>query len=294
MLTEAAFAPVVYDIDCRLEYTLDSACDFVFMVHVARTPRQRVIDESLALPAGLVPRLHSDLHGNRVLRVQAPAGPLVLNYRACVELGPLDPAAQAEEWPIAQLPDESLADLLPTRYCESDLLGPVARQIFGKGEPGLARVRAICDWLHQHIQYRIGSTASSTTALDVFVQRAGVCRDFAHLGISFCRALNIPARLVCGYARFDEPPPDFHAVFEAYLGGRWLMFDPTGLAPVESLVRIARGHDAKDVAFATIYGAARMQSMSPQVRRVEAPGFVPMVPIRPGGELQFERLAATR
>ena len=99
----------------------------------------------------------------------------------------------------------------------------------------------------------------------MFVQRAGVCRDFAHLAVTFCRALNIPARLVCGYARFPEPPPDFHAIFEAWLGGRWVLFDPTGMAPVEHVVRVATGRDAKDVAFATIFGPARMVAMSPEV-----------------------------
>ncbi|MEO7853947.1 MAG: transglutaminase family protein, partial [Rubrivivax sp.] len=101
---------------------------------------------------------------------------------------------------------------------------------------------------------------------DVFVQRAGVCRDFAHLGITFCRALNIPARLVVGYAIFDEPPTDFHAMFEAYLGGRWMLFDPTRMSALEQFVRIATGQDAKDVAFATIYGPATMLSMDPQIQ----------------------------
>jgi transglutaminase-like putative cysteine protease len=103
----------------------------------------------------------------------------------------------------------------------------------------------------------------------VFVQRAGVCRDFAHLAVTFCRALNIPARLVVGYARFVEPPPDFHAVFEAWLGGRWVMYDATRMAPLDSLVRIAVGRDAKDVAFATIYGPATMVAMSPLVDAVK-------------------------
>jgi transglutaminase-like putative cysteine protease len=107
-----------------------------------------------------------------------------------------------------------------------------------------------------------------TTARDVFNQRAGVCRDFAHLGVTFCRALNIPARLVVGYAQFDDPPPDFHAVFEAYLGGRWVLFDATHMSPIDDVVRIATGRDAKDVAFATIYGPATMLSMAPLVSKV--------------------------
>lgn len=273
--------PITYQIDCRLEYELDSDCDFVFMIHAAPTPHQRLLAESLTLSPSLEPRLLRDDTGNRVLRLRAQAGPLALDYRARVELWPQAPVQRADEWPIARLPDAVLPDLLPTRYCESDRLGAAARQLFGDIEPGLQRVQAICDWLGENIEYRVGSTHSATTALDVFVQRAGVCRDFAHLGISFCRALNIPARLVSGYALFDEPPPDFHAVFEAFLDGHWRMFDPTGLAPIDALVRIAHGRDAKDVAFATIYGAARMQSMSPEIRRVDAAARPEVPPAAP-------------
>ena len=164
-----------------------------------------------------------------------------------------------------------LPHLLPTRYCESDLLSLDAQQLFGAMPPGHARVQSISDWIGANVEYRIGSTVSTTTAGDVFAQRAGVCRDFSHLAITFCRALNIPARLVCGYSPFETPPPDFHAVFEAFVGGRWVMFDPTGLAPVQSLIRIATGRDAKDVAFATIFGPARMTSMSPQIAQIQVP-----------------------
>jgi transglutaminase-like putative cysteine protease len=99
----------------------------------------------------------------------------------------------------------------------------------------------------------------------VLANRAGVCRDFAHLAVALCRALNIPARFVTGYTRYEEPPPDFHAVFEAYLGGRWQLFDPTELAPIDSIVRIGAGRDAVDVAFATFFGKARLRRLSPLV-----------------------------
>jgi transglutaminase-like putative cysteine protease len=176
----------------------------------------------------------------------------------------VDPAVG--EVPIAELPDDLLHNLNPTRYCESDHLGHAAQKLFGALPPGLARVQAIVDWIHANVDYQVGSSQATTTAREVFVQRAGVCRDFAHLGVTFCRALNIPARLVVGYAKFDEPPPDFHAVFEAYLGGRWVMFDATRMSPVDELVRIATGRDAKDVAFATIFGPATMTAMSPLIR----------------------------
>ena len=178
----------------------------------------------------------------------------------------IEPAdVNAPEVPVHDIPDDVLHYLMPTRYCESDLLGPNAAELFGQLPQGYARVQAICEWVRGNIEYRIGSTNATTTAREVFMQRAGVCRDFAHLSVTFCRALNIPARLVSGYATFAEPPPDFHAVFEAYLGGRWVMFDPTAMSPLDQIVRLAHGRDAKDVAFATIFGPARMISMSPDV-----------------------------
>jgi transglutaminase-like putative cysteine protease len=122
-------------------------------------------------------------------------------------------------------------------------------------------VRKLVQWIHDSIEYKVGSTCSTTTAHDVLTQRAGVCRDFAHLGITMCRALNIPARIVVGYVWFDEPPQDFHATFEAWIGGRWVLFDPTGMAPVDRLVRIGTGRDAKDVAFSTFFGDVTMTRM---------------------------------
>jgi transglutaminase-like putative cysteine protease len=264
-----AAAPRHFDIDCRLDYQLSGPCDFLFQVHALDGIDQSVLRESLQLSPKLAHHMYPDpTVGHRFLRVHAEAGPLTLRYRARVERRPQPAEPHAPEVPIAALPDDVLHNLMPTRYCESDLLGSAAFKLFAGMPPGHARVQAITDWIHDNIEYRIGSSQPTTTARDVFVQRAGVCRDFAHLGITFCRALNIPARLVVGYAIFDEPPPDFHAVFEAFIGGRWVMFDPTRLSPVDDLVRIAVGRDAKDVAFATIFGPATMTAMSPEIRRV--------------------------
>lgn len=255
---------ILHNVDCTLDYELDGPTDFVFLIHAAHHPDQRIVSESLALTPGVGFRVVPvGGHGNRMLRLHAGAGPLHLRYRAQVMRIISRPDPRAEEWPVQRLPDDVIENLMPTRYCESDLLGPAAQKLFGAHEPGYARAQAICDWIHDNIEYRVGTSNATTTSRDIFVQRVGVCRDFAHLGITFCRALNIPARLVSGYVRFDEPPPDFHAVFEAFLGGRWVLFDPTGLAPVERLVRIATGRDAKDIAFATSFGPARMTSMAP-------------------------------
>jgi transglutaminase-like putative cysteine protease len=230
---------------------------------------QQVLSESLVITPDLPHRVYADPGiGHRFLRLHADSGPVTLRYLARVRrtVQPLDP--QAWEVPIADLPDDLLHNLNPTRYCESDHLSQVTQAMFGQVPQGVSRVQAIVDWIHGNINYQIGSSNAMTTARDVFAQRAGVCRDFAHLGVAFCRALNIPARLVVGYARFDEPPPDFHAMFEAYLGGRWVLFDATHMSPIDHLVRVATGRDAKDVAFATIYGPATMRAMAPLITQV--------------------------
>jgi len=131
---------------------------------------------------------------------------------------------------------------------------------FGTLSPGFERVTGICNWIYDHLTYLAGSTDSSTTAVDVLVQAAGVCRDYAHLGIALCRALGIPARYVSGYA-VGLDPPDFHGFFEAYLDGRWYLFDATRMAPIDKLVRIAAGRDAADAPFATFVGSATLTSM---------------------------------
>ncbi len=258
----------LFDIDCKLDYELAGPTDFLFQVHALRGMDQRVKDESLVTTPGLAVHVYEDptVH-HRFARVHAEAGSFSLHYRARVQRTAPPRNEKAREAPISELPDVVLHNLMPTRYCESDLLSNAAQKIFGEHTPGYSRVQAISDWIHEHIEYTLGSSDATTTACDVFQKRAGVCRDFAHLGVTFCRALNIPARLVVGYAMFEDPPPDFHAVFEAWLDDGWVMFDPTRLVNVDEMVRIAVGRDAKDVAFATLFGPATMTSMAPLIRR---------------------------
>lgn len=251
-------------IDSVLEYVVDATSEFVFLIHIADLPGQTLIEESLMVEPHIPYRCYTDAaSGNRFLRLQAEAGTFKVIYRAIVDrsIEPLEP--DTPEVAVHDIPADILPYLSPTRYCESDELSRDAQALFGGLTQGLRRVQEICDWVKNNVTYRIGSSDATTSAADVFARRTGVCRDFAHLSIAFCKALNIPARMVSGYAIFDEPPPDFHAVFEAYVGGRWVMFDPTGMTPVEHVVRIATGRDAKDVAFATIFGPARMTSMFP-------------------------------
>ena len=253
-------------IDSTLTYAVDAPSEFVFLIHAAHGMGQALVQENLLIEPPTPFRTYADNQsGNRFLRLQAQPGTLKLVYRAVVDRTLEFRDVNAPEVPVHDIPDEVLHYVMPTRYCESDHLGPNAAELFGHLPQGYSRVQAICDWVRAHIEYRIGSTNATTTAREVFMQRAGVCRDFAHLAVTFCRALNIPARLVSAYATFAEPPPDFHAVFEAYLGGRWVMFDATAMSPLDQIVRLANGRDAKDVAFATIFGPARMLAMSPDV-----------------------------
>jgi transglutaminase-like putative cysteine protease len=249
-------------VETALEYQVREPTHFCFNVEAARWPTQKIVSERLAVSSGVAPRHFLDpVSGNRFFRFDALPGPLLVNYQAEVEVYNEAIDDDLPEARVGEVPDAIFHHLMPSRYCGSDVMAGVARDLFGALPPGLRRVRGIVDWIHQHIAYQPGSTDSTTTAQQVLAQRAGVCRDFAHLGISFCRALNIPARLVAGYVWFDEPPQDFHAVFEAWLGDRWVMFDPTGMAPVDRLVRIGTGRDAKDVAFSTIFGAVEMTRM---------------------------------
>lgn len=203
-----------------------------------------------------------DFYGNRCQRFVLPAGTTTLTYDAEVEVpGVADPCSpEAPEITPDRLAPDLLHFILPSRYCLSDELGDVAWQLFGSVEPGWGRVQAICDWVHQNIRFRYGSSTPRTTAVDVYEKREGVCRDFAHLAVTFCRSLNIPARYVFGYLPdIGVPPPpdpmDFCAWMEVYLGDRWWTFDARNNRPRTGRCVIGRGRDALDVAMVTTYGS---------------------------------------
>jgi transglutaminase-like putative cysteine protease len=192
----------------------------------------------------------------------------VVDYKADVEVNSEHIDENLPETPVGEVPDHIFHYLMPTRFCESDVLGSVAQQMFGSETPGIGRVRGIVKWIHDAIEYRPGSTNSTSTAQEVFVQRAGVCRDFAHLGIALCRALGIPARFVSAYA-YQLQPPDFHAVFEAWIGDRCYLFDPTRQAALDGIVRIGVGRDASEVSFASIHGKAEPTEMEVRIEAAE-------------------------
>ena len=259
-------------IDLLLEYEVTHPAHFLFNVEAAFDPCHRVITERLAISPSVKVRTFIDERcGNRFVRLDAPKGLLTLSYHAQVELAPHPVPLHLDEAAVTNVPDDVLRYLFPSRYCESDVLSRAAQQLFGNLPLGLSRVHAIEAWIYDSVQYLPGTSGSMTTAQDVFIQRMGVCRDFAHLGITFCRALNIPARLVVGYVNFEDPPQDFHAVFEAWLDHQWVLFDGTRLAPTERLVRVGTGRDAKDVAFATIFGGVQMVRKELRVLEGDAP-----------------------
>ncbi|RZL60881.1 MAG: transglutaminase family protein [Variovorax sp.] len=278
-------------IETVLDYEVAAPAHLLLNIEAARAGAQALESEELVIePATQVRVFCDDSSGNRFIRFDAKPGPLKIRYRASVQRGQVKVPTDLPEVPVNQVPDEVLHYLMPTRYCESDLMSRAAQQLFGDLPPGIGRVQAIVDWIHDSITYQPGTTDSTTTAREVFVQRAGVCRDFAHLGITFCRALNIPARLVVGYVFFDEPPQDFHAVFEAYLGGQWVLFDATRMAPVDRIVRVGTGRDAKDVAFCTIFGAVRMTQKQLTVREVQDGRLTPPVqPLATGALIGIEK-----
>jgi transglutaminase-like putative cysteine protease len=206
-----------------------------------------------------------DSFGNRCARFSAPAGQLRISNSTLIE----DPGLpdevdlSAREVPVSELPNEVLQYLLNSRYCEIDRFISIAYELFGGIQPGWGRVKAIADWVHYKVDFDYGKARPTKTALDVFTERAGVCRDFQHLAITFCRALNIPARYATGYLGDigipSRGPMDFSAWFEVFLDGRWWTFDARHNTPQVGRVLMAVGRDASDVAITTSFGTANLK-----------------------------------
>ena len=236
--------------------------DFIFSMHAAQTSYQRVVSEVLTVSQALLRDPYTDpVTHTRFLRLKANAGPLKVLYAATVDLDHYTAQpAQIAEVAVADLPGHVLPYIYPSRYCQSDRLGRLAMQEFGSLWHGYSRVQAICLWVTQHVSFKSNSSNSTTTAVDTLVDKVGVCRDFAHLMIALCRALNIPARFATGIDFGASPvlgPTDFHAYVEVYLGNRWFIFDPSGVAIPLGFLRFGTGRDAADAAFATIFGDVR-------------------------------------
>ena len=254
---------VRYKLGCSLSYEIGSAATFIFNLEVARIASHRILGKSLALTPPPERSVYTEpASRNRYFRVNVLPGMPALEYDANVELTAhhANPAT-INETPISQIPLAIFPFLLPSRYVPSDRLAGFARTEFGSLLQGHERVNAICGWIYNHLEYRPGSSSEETTADETLLKRAGICRDFSHLAIAFCRGLGIPARFVSCYA-YGLVPPDFHAVFEAYLDGRWWLFDATRQAHLDGLVRIGVGRDAAEVAFSTPFGMFEPKGMN--------------------------------
>jgi len=238
-----------------MSYNVVTPTVFIFNFQVAKLQRQYDLVERLAVSPDLPMRTHVvPGYLNRYFSVDVQPGSLEISYEAEVTLNVLRASPDTiEEAPLNQIPLDIMPFLLPSRYVPSDRLASYATREFGDLPPGHHRVTAICNWIYDNIDYQRGSSNEQTTATESLILRAGVCRDFAHIGIAFCRALNIPARFVSVYA-FGLHPADFHAVFEAYLDGQWWLFDATRQANLDGLVRIGVGRDAAEIAFASPFG----------------------------------------
>lgn len=223
---------------------------------------------------------YHDLYGNLCRRLVAPAGEMTLWGDATIrDTGSHDPVlSNAEESPVAALPNEALIYLLGSRYCETDRLSQTAWDLFGHLAPGWSRVQAICDFVNGHIKFDYQQARSTRGAYDAFHERVGVCRDFAHLAVAFCRCLNIPARYVNGHlGDIGVPvvdPMDFSAWIEVYLAGQWVTFDPRNNIPRIGRIVVARGRDAADVPLIMSFGPHRLAAFKVWTYEVDEPGMV--------------------
>ncbi len=246
----------------ELTYTCPQATPMILAlnIHASRAADILVPDPVWTSPSTPITG-YLDLFGNWCTRLVAPSGLFRIFADALVnDSGMPDIVAPATpSTPVEALPVETLQFLLGSRYCETDVLSPIAWQIFGSTPAGWPRVQAICDFVHNHIQFGYDFARSTKTAWEVYQERAGVCRDFAHLAIALCRCMNIPARYCTGYlgdigVPASSAPMDFSGLFEAFVGGQWYTFDARHNVPRIGRVLIARGRDASDVAISTVFG----------------------------------------
>jgi transglutaminase-like putative cysteine protease len=254
-------------IGCELRYAFPQATPAILMLNVHFTrasdleePDHIVISPSIPISG------YRDGFGNWCSRIVAPAGPVHIVSNAIIrDVGLPDPVVtDAAQVPVELLPDEALVFLLPSRFCDSDKLLDLAWREFGAAKPGWDRVQAVCDFVHERITFGYEFARPTRTASEAYQEGQGVCRDYAHLAVAFCRALNIPARYCTGYlgdvdTQPPYPPGDFAAWFEAFLDGRWYTFDPRNHVPRIGRVLIARGRDAADVAIITTFGPSSLE-----------------------------------
>jgi len=257
-----------FRIGYELIYNLPQPTPMVLVVNVHESRAADIVttDRLITEPFVRISQ-YRDIFGNACHRALAPAGRFRLTADCIInDSGLPDPTPfAAEQDSIEDLPAETLLFLLGSRYCETDLLSDTAWNLFSGTKPGYARVQAICDYVHHHITFNYQNARATRTAREAFLEQTGVCRDYAHLAIAFCRAMNIPARYCTGYLSDAGtpkpfPPGDFAAWFEAWIGGRWHLFDPRNNKPRVGRMLMARGRDAADVAITTTFGPNTLEN----------------------------------
>jgi len=257
-----------FRIGYELLYSFPQSTPIILVVDIHDSRSADIVEsDSLTIDPSVPFTSYRDQFGNQCKRVLAPAGRFRLAADGVVEDSglPDEVVAGARQDSVQDLPEETLVFLLGSRYCETDLLSQTAWDLFGGTAPGFARVQAICDYVHDLLVFDYLNARATRTAAQTFTEQTGVCRDFAHLAITFCRCMNIPARYCTGYLSdlgtpLPYPPGDFAAWFEAWIGGRWHLFDPRNNEPRYGRFLMARGRDACDVAIVTTFGPNTLES----------------------------------
>jgi transglutaminase-like putative cysteine protease len=260
-----------FEVSANVAYKALSASTLILNIQPFRSANQLVLEEHFeSSPYLKMKELNSVSGEKRFKIIEIPeAGDINISYKAVVENQfRIIPAELLDDVPISLMPASALNYLNPSRYCQSDRLYRFAYHQFGSHQHAYQKVMAVREWIYTNVQYG-GFTTAQTSAYDTITEQIGVCRDFAHLGVALCRALTIPARYFTGYA-YNLTPPDFHACFEVYLGGNWVVIDATKLAPLNGLVKIATGVDAVDTAFASIFGNLQFLNMNVNTVSVNA------------------------
>jgi transglutaminase-like putative cysteine protease len=253
---------------CEMLLDVEHPTPLVAMLRPRSGESQWVVEESYEIEPFVPVTEYTDGYGNLCQRLVAPKGKFRVGVTSTVEAADtIAVAPSAPFTPITELPSDALQFLLPSRYCPSDKLGDKARSVVGNATPGYDQVEAIRSFIHEKIEYRYGVSNASTDAAETLQAGAGVCRDFSHIGVSLCRALQIPARMTVGFLhRLD--PMDMHAWFEAFVGGRWYTFDATQAEPRGGRIAVAYGRDAADVALFNNYGPVEVMKMKVSVTEV--------------------------
>ena len=266
-----------FSVNSSLSYAVSGTTTFIFIIQALNTMSQMVQEEELKIdpPMDIEEYKAYDVNCRFIrLKVYDPIN-FTISYKAIVEMNYtiLDNHNSSNLVPVVEFDSYIASFLYPSRYCQSDKLMNFSFKNFGHINTVYEKVLSITDWIYSNIEYVLGSTNTQTSAMDTLIERVGVCRDFAHLGIALCRALSIPARYFTGYA-YQLSPQDFHACFEAYIDGNWIIFDATKLAPLNGLVKIANGRDAADSTVASIFGAAQGTDVTVNCEVLQA-SFVP-------------------